>query len=139
MNLKNFGIKAKESLNQSNTFTPYHKRYDVEIFMFENTKSDFDKIEKFKSGDYKSINFEYQCNPKYNKPTLKDCLYAIVSDAQSYECCDDDIQFFADSFGYTNIKECISAFNGCKKAYNDIINAFGKNMYEALQKHFENY
>lgn len=141
MNLKKFSIRAKESLNQDDTFTLYHKRYDIEIGMFENVHTNSDKNEKFKNGDYKKIYFEYQCNPKYSKPTLEDCLFSILSDARCYEDSCNDIQFFADNFGYTSIKikECIKAFNGCKKAYNDIINTFGKKVYKELQKHFENY
>ena len=144
--INNFLMNAEESINQSNTFTKLHKRYDIEIIMFVNLKSNEkqEKMKKLKNKEYRKITFEYQCspkrcNPKYSKPNIKDCLYSIIMDAQSYENSDDDIQNFAYDFGYTDVNECIKAFNGCKKIYNDIVENFGEKTYRLLCKYFENY
>lgn len=139
--INNFLMNAEESINQSNTFTKFHKRYDIKIIMFVNLKSneEQEKQEKFKNKEYRKITFEYQCNPKYSKPNIKDYLYNIITDAQSYENSNDDIQNFAYDLGYTNIKECTKAFNECKKMYNDIVENFGEKAYKLLCKYFENY
>lgn len=139
--IDNFLMVVEESIDQSNTLTKYHKRYNIEIIMFVNltNNSKKEKMEKLKNKEYNKITFEYQCNPKYSKPNIKDCLYTVIMDSEVYEDSNDDIDFFANYLGYTNIKECIKAFNGCKKIYNDIIENFGEKIYKSLCKYFENY
>ena len=115
----------KESINQSNTFTRYHVRYDIRIMRTDNKEC---------------LRFEYQCNPKFNKPNLKDCLYCYVSDAMAYEDCDDDIQFFADMLGYEKIKETLDAFNACKKAYSELLDFCGtEGVYKWLKNYYSEY
>lgn len=117
-------FNCKESLDQSNTFSRYHVRYDITIR---------------RTDDNRKLRFEYQCNPKYGKPNLNDCMWCIVSDAKCYEDCDDDIQEFADMLGYEKVKETLSAFNGCKRAYNDLLEFCGEGVYRWLCKHYEDY
>lgn len=117
-------FEYKKSKNQSNTFTPYHTRYDVVI--------------KHKYED-KTLTMEYQCNPKYKTPTLKGCLACYISDADAYECCDDDIDYFNKILCFDSVKECLQCFTLCKESYNNILDFCGENGYEWLKKYFENY
>lgn len=116
---------ANESLNQSNTFTPYHNRYDITL---RNTNNDVE------------IEFEYQCNIEVSRPDFDSCLCALVRDAEAYECCGGSIDEFQAEFGYTKVSKCIEVFNGCKKNYNKLLKLCGsKGTYEWLKEHYQDY
>ena len=117
---ENMTFNYQTSLDQSNTFTYAHKRYDVCLTNLANGKR---------------VCFEYQCNPKYVKPFKINCLWVYLMDAQAYYYSDDDIDNFASACGYTNSGEAIRSFNACKKAYNDLVNFFGSE--ETLHAYFE--
>lgn len=107
--VENIEFGAIKSLDQSNTFTYAHTRYKVCLTNLANGKK---------------VCFDYQCNPKYNKPSKINCLWAYLMDAQSYYYAD-DVDNFALEYGYTKPSEAFKAFNACKKAYNDLVNFFG--------------
>lgn len=108
--VENIEFGAIKSLDQSNTFTYAHTRYDVTLTNLLNGKK---------------VCFEYQCNPQYHKPSKIDCLWAYLMDAQAYYYSDDDIDNFALEYGYTKSSEAFKVFNACKKAYNDLVDFFG--------------
>ena len=115
----------KKSMNQSNTFTRQHVRYDVTII---------------RNDTHQALQFEYQCNPRVCKIKKDDLFYCVTMDAYAYELSGDDIQYFADMYGYEKIKPCLEAFNACKEMYNKLITFCGSEMvYEWLKKHYENY
>lgn len=119
------GFRYKTSLDQSNTFTPRHKRYNVTI-----TRQDTGV----------KITFDYQCNPRYSKPTLCNCLGALVSDAVAWEQCNDDIDEFQAAFGYTKASECFKAFVGCKENYNKLMALCGsEQVYDWLVEYYEDF
>lgn len=107
---ENMTFNYQTSLNQSNTFTRFHTCYNVRLTNLVNNQS---------------VCFEYQCNPRYNKPSKTNCLWAYLMDAQAYYYSDDDIDNFALEYGYTKPSEAFKVFNARKKAYNDLVNFFG--------------
>lgn len=116
---------AIESLNQSNTFTPYHNRYDITL---RNTNNDVE------------IEFEYQCNIESSRPDVESCLYALVRDAETYECCGGSIDEFQAEFGYTKVSKCIEDFDGCKDGYKKLLKLCGsKGVYEWVKEHYRDY
>ncbi|RHU03313.1 MULTISPECIES: hypothetical protein [Erysipelotrichaceae] len=117
--------KYQESLDQSNTFTQYHKRYIVNILRADTGTS---------------ITFEYQCNPGFLKPTLYNCLGCLVRDAVAWEQCNDDIDEFQAAFGYTKASECFKAFVGCKENYNKLMALCGsEQVYDWLVEYYEDF
>ena len=119
------GYDYERSLNQSNTFTKEHVRYNIII-----TRND----------TMQKMSFEYQCNPKYNRINKDDLLYSIISDAMAYEYSDDDIDTFANEYGYESVKECLKAFNACKKIYNNLVEFCGSyQLYSWLKDHYQEY
>lgn len=107
---ENMTFSYQTSLNQSNTCTRGHVRYNVRLTNLVNNQS---------------ICFDYQCNPKYNKPSKINCLWAYLMDAQAYYYSDDDIDNFVLEYGYTKPSEAFEAFNACKEAYNNLVDFFG--------------
>lgn len=120
--LNNINFKYTTALDQSNTFTKQHKRYKCTLKRVDNGMS---------------ITTDYQCNPSYVKITKENVLQCLFFDAQCYENCDDDIQCFADSLGYTNIKETLEVFSECKETYNKLILFCGGEIaYNSLKEYF---
>lgn len=118
-------FRVTESMNQSNTLTRNQTRYDITIKRTDNGEV---------------VTLEYQCNPKYTKPNLKDCLYCYLNDATAYEYCDDDIDIFNDALGFDSVKACIKAFKDCKKAYVNLKRLCGSDgVYEWLKEYYEDY
>ena len=92
-----------------------------------------------KNNDY---NFIYQCNLNYTKPTDESILSCVISDAFCYRDCmvgddDDNIQEFFNIFGYEKIKECLTAFKGCKKAYESIKKMLNDEEIEIIREYLE--
>ena len=95
--------------NQDNLFTPNHTKFDCMI--------------KYNGKQFK---FPYQCNTKYMKPTAKDCIYAVIMDAYSFDSCS-DIFDFANEFGYDpyeDAKRVKKIYKACERAYNSLHRLF---------------
>ena len=87
-------------------------------------------------------NFDYQCNLQYTRPTEEDILWCVITDSECYASCivgddDDNIQEFANMFGYDNIKDLLRAYKGCKNAYNSIRKMLNDEEIEILREYFE--
>lgn len=108
--VENIDFGAIKSLDQSNTFTYAHTRYKVCLTNLTNGKK---------------VCFEYQCNPKYSKPSKINCLWAYLMDAQSYYWANGDLDAFAADLDIQKPSEAFKVFNACKKAYNDLVDFFG--------------
>lgn len=117
---------VKESSNQNNLITEYHTRFNCTL-------------------NYNNVtyNFDFQCNTKNTKPTKEVVLGCVLLDSRSYEDCkinDDDIdniEEFRFTFGYENVKELLEAYNGCRKAYNNIKKMFTNEEIEQLENYLE--
>ena len=107
--LDNIKETYERTNDKSELFTPQHIKYVCSI---SNEK-----------GNYL---FTYQCNPQYVKPTKDRLIACVLSDARCYQDCliggeEDNLQEFADMFGYDNdFKTLMKAFKGCKEASNKI-------------------
>lgn len=108
--VENIDFGAIKSLDQSNTFTYAHTHYKVCLTNLTNGKK---------------VCFEYQCNPKYNKPSKTNCLWAYLMDAQNYYYANGDLDAFAADLDIQKPSEAFKVFNACKKAYNDLVDFFG--------------
>lgn len=106
--LENLIFSYVTSENQNGLFTPNHKKYDITI-----TKADGDGC----------LKFTYQCNPRFNTPTLEDCLGCYIRDGQSYADCETVDDFMCD-FGYEEYQEAKRIFAECKKAYENLSKFF---------------
>lgn len=86
--------------------------------------------------------FPYQCNPDYSTPNKKDCLYAILNDADCYECAA-DVDDFLEEFGYTdslqNIRRGEKAYKACKKTSAALNRIFTNKERESLSEYFREY
>lgn len=123
--VENIEFGAIKSLDQSNTFTYAHTRYKVCLTNLTNGKK---------------VCFEYQCNPRYNKPSKINCLWAYLMDAQSYYYANGDLDAFAADLDIQKPSEAFKVFNACKKAYNDLVNFFGsKKTLHAYIEAFQEY
>lgn len=117
---ENMTFNYQTALDQSNTFTHAHTRYNVRLTNLVNGKK---------------VCFEYQCNPRYNKPSKINCLWAYLMDAQSYYWANGDLDAFAADLDIQKPSEAFRVFNACKKAYNDLVDFFGSE--ETLHAYFE--
>lgn len=111
-------LEVQKSLNQGGTFTNNHVRYNVRL-------------------DYnnKSYFTEYQTAQEIDK---NDIIYCVLSDAQCYEYTR-NIDEFMQEFGYNNgkISEGIKAFEGCKKAFEELSKMFTNSEIEKLHEELE--
>lgn len=122
---ENMTFSYRKSLNQSNTFTRNHTRYDVTLTNLLNGQK---------------VCFEYQCNPKYNKPSKINCLWAYLMDAQSYYWANGDLDAFAADLDIQKPSEAFRVFNACKKAYNNLVDFFGSEAtLHAYMEAFQEY
>lgn len=117
--LNNIKFSYSPSENQNDLFTAYHTKYNCKII--------YDDI------IYK---FEYQCNPKYTTPNLKDCLYSLFRDADIYKS-SIDFEDFAVNLGYNlncteEYKKAKKAYNECGKTYRELHSIFSADEYEML-------
>ena len=112
-----FSFKQKE--DQTLRFTPSHIIYIV-TFKYNN----------------KTMDFDYQCNPKYGLPTKEECLNCVLSDAFGYED-SMDILDFAYKFGYNNTEYTRRVYKGCKEMSEKIHNMFTDEEIEILANDIE--
>lgn len=115
----NFKVTYQQSLNQEGLFTKNHKKYDVKI--------EYNK---------KTFYCDYQCNPNYNEPNKRDILQCVLMDASAFDY-SQNIDDFAREYGYTQISECLEAFEACKDAYNYIDNTIGADKIGELIDYIE--
>ena len=83
----------KQADEQKNLFTPNHTLFKCKI-----------KI------DGCQYTFNYQCNTEYKLPNLLDCMYAIITDMDTYDIATDMADFNSE-FGYLDDK----VYKACKK------------------------
>lgn len=114
-------ITYQKSLNQNDTFTPYHTRFDV--------------IMEYNGEIYET---SYQCNYKTGQKLKKDIIYCLLMDADCFENCQ-DIDDFQMEFGYEKASELIKAYNGCKETYQAFKKIFNDKELEELRTIFKNY
>lgn len=119
--LNKIKVNYRESKNQDNKFTPYHTRFDVVV--------------EYKGKKYKT---DYQCNTSCNNDMEKDIVYCLLRDAEAFEYCQ-DIDDFQKEFGYDKVSDCIKAFEGCKKTYEEFQTMFDDEELEELKTIFEDY
>ena len=116
----------EEAENQSNTFTPYHTRYDCVIKYGTNGKP---------------YRFDYQCNPDHELPNIKDVMYSLLSDAMAYDEAD-NIFDFCDDLGYDcidNYDEAIKIYNACKKTSIALHNMFTDAEIQSIETETNEY
>lgn len=120
MKIEDIKFNYKIANKQNDLFTTSHEKYKC--------------ILKYKRKQY---TFEYQCNPKYSKPTLLHCLVCLMNDAYTYI---DNIYEFANEYGY-DVEEYIDfgkksklykAYSGCRKAYKNLNRLFNEEEIEDL-------
>ena len=107
--LEKINFSYTESENQNNLFTPHHTNFDCMI--------------KYNGKQFK---FPYQCNTAYSMPNAKDCIYAILMDAMSFNDAS-DILDFANEFGYDlyeDAKKVTKVYKACERAYNSLHRLF---------------
>lgn len=116
-------VTFKESNDKSDLITPQHRKYICEI-----------------ANDKGGYLFTYQCNPNYTRPTKDGLIACVLNDARCYQDCligekEDNMQEFANMFGYDDLKTLIKTFKGCKEASDKI----GKMLTRQEQEDLYNY
>ena len=110
------------SKNQNNLFTRDHVKFRC-IIKYED----------------KQYSFDYQCNYK-DVPTLKDCMYCLLSDASF---ADMDVDEFLKEMGYTHslseVRNGEKAYKGCVKTAKALQRIFAESELAVLAEAFENY
>lgn len=117
----------EEADEQKNLFTPAHVLYKCRIT----------------TPARRRYTFDYQCNPSAtHEPTIKDCLYCLLSDASSVDYCTDEVDFL-NEFGYIDdaesIRRGLQAFKACKRTAAAIDRIFTEDEKTALNEYYENY
>lgn len=112
--------------SQKNLFTPAHTLYKCRI-----------------TTPARRFTFDYQCNPvATHEPTKEDCLYCLLLDASSVDCCIDEADFL-NEFGYIgdaeSIRRGLKAFKACQRTAKAIDRLFTEEEKAELQTYFENY
>lgn len=117
---------AEEKEDQKELFTPNHVVYRCVIV----------------NNNRKQYTFDYQCNLVYNEPNIEDCLYCLLSDANSTEYTT-DVDDFLQEFGYTDSLESVrkgeKAYKSCKRTKKALDRLFSVEELETLNSYFENY
>lgn len=113
--------------NQKDLFTPAHTLYKCRIT----------------TPGRRRFTFDYQCNPvATHEPTKEDCLYCLLLDASSVDCCIDEADFL-NEFGYIgdaeSIRRGLKAFKACQRTAKAIDRLFTEEEKAELQTYFENY
>ena len=117
---------ATEAEEQKDLFTPSHTLFKCVIV----------------TPSRRRYTFNYQCNTTHKQPTKEDCLYCLLSDAQSVEYCQDEADFL-NEFGYIDnaesIRKGLKAFKACERTKKALDRLFTSEELEELNAHFENY
>lgn len=112
--------------DQKNLFTPAHTLYKCRIT----------------TPARRRFTFDYQCNPAISVPSVKDCLYCLLSDASSVDFCIDEADFLHE-FGYIgdseSIRRGLKAFKACKRTRKALDRLFTDEELTALNEYFQDY
>lgn len=103
-----FRMDCRPSKNQTNTFTPSHRRWDCRLYM---------------DGEF-ICKVEFQCNAS-KEPQCLDVWRCVAEDAMSYRDYM-DMADFMEEYGYCgdakSVREGMKAYKGCKKAWESLSN-----------------
>lgn len=102
--LKRFAVKYDIAEDQTDTFSPAHRRYNVELLL------DGEKI----------LGTTYQCNPQFHDIEGSHVWEAVANDAIAYTESEDLAQFLEDNYYLDNAKSVrkgTSAYESCKIAH----------------------
>lgn len=118
-------INYYKSVNNNDLITPRHTKFICEAW----------------NGKISHI-FTYQCNLKYTKINKNVLLACLLSDASSYNDCvvgdeEDNIQEFANMFGYDNIEELLKTYKECKKTNEFLNKIYTEEEQHKLYNYFE--
>ena len=119
--LERIKFSYEESEDRNNLFTPAHRKYVCII--------------KYNGKQY---TFDYQCDPNYTTPNVKDCSICLLSDTFDYDNAK-DIFDFANEFGFVVNKETKRIFNACKKTSNAIHKLFTDEELKELANEINEY
>ena len=114
-----FNYEVAEEQNE--LFTSHHIKYACKIVY-----------------NKKQYTFDYQCNPNYITPNVKNCVECLLSDTFAYDNAK-DIFDFADEFGYVVNKETERIFKACKKTSNAMHRLFTDEEFEELENEINEY
>ena len=122
--LEKINVDWKESKDKNDLFTPHHTNFICQI-----------------SNDKGGYLFTYQCNTAYTMPNKSALIACVLSDARCYQDCligseEDNLQEFANMFGYDDFKRLFKAFKGCKEAYNSICKMLTTKEQDDLYNYF---
>src|SRR5574344_2071655 len=104
--LEKIKFSYEESEDRNNLFTSAHRKYVCII--------------KYNGKQY---TFDYQCNPNYTTPNVKDCIECLLSD----------------TFAYVVNKETERIFKACKKTSNAMHRLFTDEELEELESEINEY
>ena len=120
-------FSAKVADEQKDLFSPSHTLYKCVI---KNPAS------------RKQFTFSYQCNAAYTQPSVKACLYCLLSDASSVDHCTDE-EDFLNEFGYIDdadsIRRGLKDFKACQRTKKAIDRLFTEDERAAINEFYENY
>ena len=119
--LEKITFDYKEHDDQTNLFTKYHTRFNCTI--------------KYNKKSYK---FKYQCNTMHDKPSLEDCMYALINDMSCFEYCEDGFEFM-DEFGYDDIAKAKKDYKACERTSKALHRLFTSEELEELEEYFREY
>ncbi len=118
-------FKYELSTEQSELFSFGHRKYDCSM-EYKNTK----------------ISFHYQCNPEYKIPNIKDCLWVLLMDMQSFNSAT-NVDDFLEKFGYVNnleeVRKGEKAYNGCERIFIQLHEIFTEGELKLLNEYFSGY
>jgi hypothetical protein len=125
--IESLKFTAAEAEEQKDLFTSSHVLYKCVIVNPANRRR---------------YSFDYQCNPTNAKPTAKDCLYCLLSDASSVDYCEDETDFLSE-FGYIDTAESIrrglKAFKACQRTKKALERLFTSEELESLNEYYQDY
>lgn len=109
MILDKIDFSYKEAVNPKNKkFTPNHTIFDCKI-----------------TYNKKNYKFEYQCNAKFEMPTLERVMECLMLDMETYDTYFSyDMAELAKDYGYSTVAEARSVYNACRKSSNGLHRLF---------------
>lgn len=123
--IENINFTYEVAEDQTELFTPYHVKYICEIEYNNN-----------------HMVCSYQCNPKYNRPTIENFLSCVLQDADCIERTVDLADFLVE-FGYTDtadvLRRGIKAYDGCLLEFNRLQKVFTIDEMDILREELKDY
>ena len=124
--LKKIAFIYEEAKKQENKFTPYHTVFDCAIQYGTNCEP---------------YRFTYQCNTDYNMPNIKDIMYSLMMDSQTYEFEYNDAFDMACGLGYDYYEEKEKVDNiwkSCKETCEALHRMFSQDELDELAEEVDN-